>query len=492
MEQTYSSGASLAPTASLSLPTSNVLVAGVSTNATSSIAPPLNLVHTSSGLTTTPFVVRNTFVEVQDPDAPPLKRSERRTKTMPANSVSPSCVVDEPSEETYSGAISMPVGEMSKYRMSAPATVGQPSMAPCSVASPFQELEPAIIKPSAPQVYPTMSVGPQQMFQIMQPVMMQPVPMPKVAQPAGPPGVFLPVAANANGTISTQPMAAKVLSTSSASPSVDGRSLLGNVWSLSQDAQGCRQVQAAFDSSSEDVCLALAHELHGHVNEALHSPHANFVVRKCVERVPPQHCQFVIDELLSVGPTAIAEAARHRYGCRIIEALFSTCPSSQLQPIASPLLADIPGLCGHMYGNFVMQKMLEHSTDEHKRLILEELHSGLGTLGPSFYASAVYGTAFKTVALEDRVLLARSLAQNPNVLVSMSRFKHGPEVVELCLGHIDDTTSQAIRAQLTTAAAQRQQAAAATAAQPKMARVLSDKKQRRSSNPPFITRVKSF
>merc|ERR1711964_367573 len=101
-------------------------------------------------------------------------------------------------------------------------------------------------------------------------------------------------------------------------------------------------------------------ELHGHVVEAMHSPHANFVLRKCVERLPAQSIQFIIDELLAEGPAAISEAARHRYGCRIIEALIGLCPSSQLQQITELFLADAPGLCGHMYGNFVMQKILQH------------------------------------------------------------------------------------------------------------------------------------
>lgn len=421
---------------------------------------------------------------MEDPDGAQIKRSERRTKTMPAASVSPVRVGEdpenEPENEAYGGAVSMPMGEMARYRMG-PATVGQPSIAPStSIGSSFQKLEPAIIQSSLSRAYPTMSIGPQQMTQVFQPLMMQSMPLPKPIQPAAPPGIFLPKANTQSLDIS----------------SVDGRSLLGKVWTLSQDPQGCRQVQAAFDNGSDDVCLALAHELRGHVNEALHSPHANFVVRKCVERTSPLHLQFVIDELLMVGSAGIHEAARHRYGCRIIEALLITCPSVQLQPIASLLLEDISGLCGHMYGNFVMQKLLEHGTDDQIKCILEVLHIELGTLGASFYGSAVYGTALKTVPIEDRCLLASSLASNPNILVALSRFKHGPEIVDLCLGFVDDATSQAIRAQLATAAAHRQQAAAtAVPAQPKMAKVIGEKKQRRSStnsNVPILTRGKYF
>lgn len=256
--------------------------------------------------------------------------------------------------------------------------------------------------------------------------------------------------------------------------------LIGNVWALSQDAEGCRRVQQALEDGGEDIRNAIALELRGHVIEALHNPHANFVVRKCVEKLAPPDVQFIVDEMLATGPSAISEAARHRYGCRIMEALFAHCPPNQLWQVAELFLTETPGLCSHLYGNFVMQRLLRSGTPDQRARIIEVLCAQAATLGPSFYASAVIGAALRTAPDADRVRIAQALAA-AGVLPAMSRFKHGPEIVELALQHLDAATQQTTRQELATAAAQRQQAAAlaaAASAEPKALRVQPHKQSK--------------
>jgi len=267
-----------------------------------------------------------------------------------------------------------------------------------------------------------------------------------------------------------QPVASSMLS-------IPSDEVLGNVWLLSQDAQGCRRVQEALDISSEDVRRRMAMELQGHVFDALHNPHANFVVRKCVERLPPESVQFFVDELIDAGAAAVLEAARHRYGCRIIESLFSECPTEQLSQLAEVFLADAASLAGHMYGNFVIQRILQHGSPEQRSRIVQVLCEQAATLGPNFYASAVIGTALRSASEEEQLRIARALA-DAGVYPAIARFKHGPETVSLALEHLDEASQEAIRAEIEAANVQRQQAAAtaaATAAQPKLARVLSNK-----------------
>ena len=53
--------------------------------------------------------------------------------------------------------------------------------------------------------------------------------------------------------------------------------LSGHVWDLSRHPVGCRLVQSAIERSSQKQAANLAHELQGHVQEAMTSPHANYV-----------------------------------------------------------------------------------------------------------------------------------------------------------------------------------------------------------------------
>jgi len=53
----------------------------------------------------------------------------------------------------------------------------------------------------------------------------------------------------------------------------------GHVWQLAQHALGCRLVQLALETGCHEAAL-LTRELHGHVQEAAVSPHANYVIQK--------------------------------------------------------------------------------------------------------------------------------------------------------------------------------------------------------------------
>ena len=53
--------------------------------------------------------------------------------------------------------------------------------------------------------------------------------------------------------------------------------LTGHVWDLSRHPLGCRLVQLALERSSQKQASQLAAELRGHVQEAMTSPHANYV-----------------------------------------------------------------------------------------------------------------------------------------------------------------------------------------------------------------------
>ncbi|CAK0893103.1 unnamed protein product [Prorocentrum cordatum] len=126
--------------------------------------------------------------------------------------------------------------------------------------------------------------------------------------------------------------------------------------------QGCRRVQQALDDArGPEACGRLAAELRGHVWDALRCPHANFVLQKCITTASPDACQFIVDELLQRGHGALAQAARHRYGCRIVERLLERCRPEQVEQIVDCILDDAVTLCMHPYGNYVAQHLLEHA-----------------------------------------------------------------------------------------------------------------------------------
>jgi hypothetical protein len=109
--------------------------------------------------------------------------------------------------------------------------------------------------------------------------------------------------------------------------------------------------------------------LQGFVLEALQSPHANYVLQKCFEVMPPLKLQFVLRELKGQG----IFVARHRFGCRIIQRSIERCTAEQNEDLITEILMDAPQLVRHTYGNFVIQHILQYGTPKQVHQIAEVL-----------------------------------------------------------------------------------------------------------------------
>mmetsp|Transcript_6556 Transcript_6556/g.10505 ORF Transcript_6556/g.10505 Transcript_6556/m.10505 type:complete len:454 (-) Transcript_6556:175-1536(-) len=417
----------------------------------------------------TNVVVRNTFIELDDEeeDLVKLTRRDRRSKTLPS-STTPKAFNVAFAEEVHARELSpsRPASVFSSGVMQVPdfpSTTPQASRRSSrrpSVEGSMPDLEPAHVVPlclEAEASQEPMSIPTSPMKLVM-------------ANDIAP------------RTLTWQDH--KLTSASVSAPTNgDESKVIGYVWLLSQDAQGCRLVQDELANNKKEVQVEIAEELRGHIYEALRSPHANFVVRKCVEVLAAPDLQFIIDELLSVGTFAICEVARNRFGCRIVESLFSNCPASQLQGLAEILIADSADLCGHMYGNFAMQTLLQYGTDEQKKKILEALETKMADFGHRFYALAVYRAGFKIAADEDKARISRALVAAPDVLITMSRYKNGPDFIEEALSHLDPATCSVVRGQLSAAANERQERAAKVSlAGPKTKGTTRFKSNKRSPN----------
>lgn len=58
---------------------------------------------------------------------------------------------------------------------------------------------------------------------------------------------------------------------------------------------GCRVVQKAIESVSLETQISLMKELEGSVLKCVKDQNGNHVVQKCIEYVPSEHLQFIVD-----------------------------------------------------------------------------------------------------------------------------------------------------------------------------------------------------
>jgi pumilio RNA-binding family len=182
--------------------------------------------------------------------------------------------------------------------------------------------------------------------------------------------------------------------------------------------------QAALDAAGEGEGLELAAELRGRIREALGSPHANFVVQRIVEVLPPAEVDFIVEELTG----AAVETAQHRFGCRVLCRLLEHCPHSQTECLVKEILGEAAVLCRHSYGHYVVRHILELGTSWQKRALVEAFVKDPLGLASHRCGSSVVEHALEHASEEDRQVLIRALLRDANSFARLASTRYGSYV----------------------------------------------------------------
>lgn len=207
---------------------------------------------------------------------------------------------------------------------------------------------------------------------------------------------------------------------------------LGNVLGLAFDKNGCYAVQSALDLAERSVQTLLAYEMRGHVKRAIASPHANHVVAKIVEVLPPSQSNFIVVELRGDG----AKAARHPFGCRVINRLVehSLADRSSEGDLKAALIDEIVleagDLCRHQFGHHVMNIMLEHGLPEHRSKIVAALMQDLHVNARNRRATYVIEQALMWASAQDVKVLEQRLTESSENIMDLADNQFGHHVVK--------------------------------------------------------------
>lgn len=217
-------------------------------------------------------------------------------------------------------------------------------------------------------------------------------------------------------------------------------SMVGRIWEIAQDPKGCRELQQAMEQAMErksnlELLESVGNELVSHVLEAMRCPYANHVLQLYITVAGPGKLSFVLDELLS-SPGSIQVAAKHKFGCRVVQRLMEHLPRGRAEELADAILEDVLSLGRHPYGNYVLQNLLEHGTSHQKRRLAQEIQSEIAPMCQDHFGSAVISTALAKLAKEDMLPLAHSILHAPGLLVFLAHSRHGHATVRHILSGV--------------------------------------------------------
>jgi len=173
-------------------------------------------------------------------------------------------------------------------------------------------------------------------------------------------------------------------------------------------------LQDFLDKAPAGMKVQLVEELKGHVQEAWDSQvalHANHVFQKFIQVMPPEHCQFVHEELLESN---IDEVAHNMYGCRILQRIIEHFRPQDMEPLLNRLLQEeiATKLIMSRYGNYVMQCILEHVPPAQKGKIVNVLLASLAVdskIAKNKHGSHVVQCTLKHCSEKERRDLADAL-----------------------------------------------------------------------------------
>lgn len=198
------------------------------------------------------------------------------------------------------------------------------------------------------------------------------------------------------------------------------KSLEGEMLQLSLQMYGCRVVQKALEAVSEDDLPQMLLEFHHNVLSCIHDQNGNHVIQKCIEMINTR-------------------AKKHDISGDVDRASFLR---EQIDFIVNDVLENTVSLSCHPYGCRVLQRILEHCTEEKRGVVLDEIQKCHRKLLDDQYGNYVIQHVLQFGRTSDRDSILRIIVDTG--LLGLSRQKFASNVVEKLLKHGNGTHRKAI------------------------------------------------
>jgi pumilio RNA-binding family len=182
---------------------------------------------------------------------------------------------------------------------------------------------------------------------------------------------------------------------------------VGQMLPLSLQMYGCRVIQKALEVIELDQKIKLVRELDGHVMKCVRDQNGNHVIQKCIECLPAEKIGFIITAFRG----QISTLSTHPYGCRVIQRILEHGSDElQCQCIIDEILESARILAEDQYGNYVIQHVLERGNPHERSRIINNLTGKIVQMSQHKYASNViekclrYGDAPERERLIDEII----------------------------------------------------------------------------------------
>lgn len=209
--------------------------------------------------------------------------------------------------------------------------------------------------------------------------------------------------------------------------------LFGNVMHLSLHSFGCRVVQKAIEycSHSPDIIAMLLREVQecDGISKCMYDPNGNHVIQRFIEKAP----SFIIDSIMKAIKGNVTALAQNKFGCRIVQKLLQHSTDDQKRILVKQIIERTIPLSSNPYGNYVIQFLLDNDSKAQKE-IFARVYKDLLKLSLNKYGSNVVEKCIVKGDASDRefffnYVLPKQSHKNSR-LVEMSKNEYGNYVIQ--------------------------------------------------------------
>jgi mRNA-binding protein PUF3 len=152
-------------------------------------------------------------------------------------------------------------------------------------------------------------------------------------------------------------------------------------------------------------------------------------------------------ELVKELEPDLINVANDQHGNHVVQQAIVLVPREHLDNIMAGFKGHVCELASHQYGCRVVQRVLEHGSEDDKAAMLLELHNGSQKLLTDMYGNYVIQHVLEKGPPEAR---RRIISVVTPLLLALSRHKNASNVVEKCIALGTPQEQRAIRDQLIT------------------------------------------
>ena len=214
--------------------------------------------------------------------------------------------------------------------------------------------------------------------------------------------------------------------------------LIGGLLALALHTYGCRVLQKIVDVLGKkremSTLRIICKELQGHVNHCIEDQNGNHVIQRLVEKLPDIDLVIFCEEIAG----KICKIAAHCYGCRVLQRLLER--GVLTNSLCEELMGNLRLLSFDQFGNYVIQHLLAHGSEEVKDRICDTVANKVIDYATHKFASNVAERALVCGTVKGRArivgaLLGKgpdsSLAPPPLLLLTKDKFAN--YVVQRCM-----------------------------------------------------------